>query len=105
MQISTKRIVEFSPEHFPDVRIGIKPATGPERASYLGDLGRDGANIGDIANAICRKHVVSAEGTPREFNRTDQSRFNEWEPDWIMDVMAFVVKGCQLSEADAKNSE
>lgn len=107
MQISPNRIVEFSPDEYPNITIGIRPATGPQRTQYMGELGRDGANIGDVAVRICKRHVRTASGDPRldDFNHQRKDAFDAWEPEWMFAVMQFVVEGCQFTGDDAKNSE
>ena len=107
MQISPNRIVEFSPDDYPDITIGVKPATGPQRTRYMGEIGAEGANVGEIAVTICKRHVRSASGDERldGFDHRNKSAFDNWEPEWMFAVMQFVIEGCQFTGDDAKNSE
>lgn len=104
-QISPNHVVTFQPEDEPDLTIGVRPATGPQRTEYMGELGTDGANIGAIAVKICRKHVRSASGLPEvdDFDHRDKHSFDSWQPEWMFAVMGFVIEGCQMSGLDAKN--
>lgn len=103
MQISPNRLAELSLESFEGAVVRVKPATGPQRTTYIGAMGRDGANIGELAVQICRKHVVEAEGLPSDFDRRDPQAFDLWEPEWMFEVMTFVVGGSRMTAADAKN--
>lgn len=104
MQSSPERLVEFSPEDYPEITIFVKPATGPQRAKYIGEFQKESCNVGELAVIVCKKHVRGIEGVSFEFDHRNKNAFDQWEPEWLMEAMSFVALGSQMSETDAKNS-
>lgn len=105
MQSSPERLAQFSPDKYPEVTIFVRPATGPQRAKYIGEAQKDSCNIGELALAVCKKHVRDIDGVSFDFNHRNSNAFDQWEWEWLMETMTFISLGSTMSEDDAKNSD
>lgn len=104
MQVSPNQHVTFSPEEFPEVEISYKPATGPQKTKYIGDIQR-GCNMGELAVSVCKKHVRDISGVSFSFDHRQKGAFDEWQPAWFMETLNEIAFGSTMTGEDAKNSD